>query len=166
MTQAQVKSELIHLMMVQMVEGGLSTTPEYQRQMQYPSNFDLNIGYQTFANPEQNEVVVRLQVDLAGINGKNKNNSSLGISAKYVYNFHFKVDNLSEFINDKETISGLLGVTLLSISYSTLRGIVLERTCGTLLGGVILPVVNPAKLLKENALPPPPDVTEPPQTKS
>lgn len=40
-----------------------------------------------------------------------------------------------------------LGMSLIAIAYSTTRGIVLTRTAGTVLNGLILPVVDTAKLL-------------------
>lgn len=45
-------------------------------------------------------------------------------------------------------MDSILGTTLMGIVYSTARGIILERTQGTFFNGVILPVINPNKLIK------------------
>ena len=66
----------------------------------------------------------------------------------------FKVENLIDFLDKVETedkprynIDGGLGSTLVSIAYSTVRGIIFTRTQGTSLGSVILPVIDPKKLM-------------------
>lgn len=68
------------------------------------------------------------------------------------YNFHFKVDNLEEMYEIREDGSPffkkLFVATLAGISYSTLRGIVFEKSSESDWGPLILPVVNPSKLLE------------------
>ena len=64
---------------------------------------------------------------------------------------------MRDFISYEEnkedyTIDSQLGATIAGISYSTARGIVLERTNGTYFNGVILPVLNPRELLEEDSL--------------
>lgn len=41
-----------------------------------------------------------------------------------------------------------LAASLVGLAYSTARGIILERTSGTILNGIIIPVIDPMKLLK------------------
>ena len=82
--------------------------------------------------------------------GKDKN--PLGLEAEYGIEFHYLVENLNDFLMHKEgnkvQIDGVLGNTLCNISYSTARGIILERMQGTYFDGVILPIVEPSKLLQ------------------
>ena len=62
----------------------------------------------------------------------------------------FRVDNLDDFIEPQEKgnlIDGGLGSTLISIIYSTVRGIIFTRTQGTSLGLVIIPVIDPKILM-------------------
>jgi hypothetical protein len=47
-------------------------------------------------------------------------------------------------------IEEAIGATIAGISYSTSRGIVLERTLGTDFGGIILPVIDPAELIRKD----------------
>jgi len=42
-----------------------------------------------------------------------------------------------------------LAATLLGIAYSTSRGIIVEKTQNTFLGGIILPCIDPYKVLME-----------------
>ncbi|MET7000269.1 hypothetical protein [Chitinophaga defluvii] len=76
-----------------------------------------------------------------------------GVTADYTLEFIFEVSNLLEFImldDVKQTIKvdNQLGVTIASIAYSTARGVIFDKTQGTPLDGVILPVINPLNLIK------------------
>jgi len=71
--------------------------------------------------------------------------------ADYLYDFIFQVENLEEYIrekDDKPLFSGTLISTLLTIAYSTLRGILHAKLADTQLKDFILPVINPNELLK------------------
>jgi hypothetical protein len=50
--------------------------------------------------------------------------------------------------NEKPVFKELFAATLAGISYSTLRGIVFEKTKDSNWGALILPVVDPTILLK------------------
>ncbi|WP_424001203.1 hypothetical protein [Maribacter sp. IgM3_T14_3] len=67
-------------------------------------------------------------------------------------NFHFEVDNLDDMYTHNEedipVFQELFVATLAGISYSTLRGIIYEKTINTFWNGITLPVINPAILLK------------------
>lgn len=67
----------------------------------------------------------------------------------------FKVNELISHLSLEQgkikSISPKLAITLISIGYSTIRGIVLEKTRGMLGNGLILPIVEP-KILLENRI--------------
>lgn len=155
MSTPKINPDKIHLTTVQMFQGGLTTTPEF-RQSVHSGEFlvDIQVGYTPFLNLTENGIAIQLELHLNGIRKDNGNKEPVGIRAEYVYLFYYKVDNLSQFISAENAVSGDLTTTLVSMSYSTLRGIVLERTTGTPLGGVILPVINPALFAKDNLMPP------------
>jgi hypothetical protein len=74
-------------------------------------------------------------------------------SFRLVYIYH--IDNLEELITPDTTNSELnvnadLANTVVSISYSTSRGVLLARLQGTALQQFILPIINPNTLLKKN----------------
>jgi hypothetical protein len=155
MSTAKIEPAKMRLTAVQMLQGGLTTTPEFQQNSHAGELLiDIQVGYAPFLNIEENGIAIRLVLHLNGLRNENGRNEPAGIRAEYVYHFYFKVDNLSLFVSEKGAVSGVLATTLVSMSYSTLRGIVLERTTGTPLGGVILPVINPASFVKENLIPP------------
>lgn len=72
------------------------------------------------------------------------------IVAEYIYDFFYEVENILDFLTgeSKQVFSGNLIGTLLSISYSTMRGIAHVKLSDTNLKGFILPVINPNDLLK------------------
>lgn len=91
---------------------------------------------------------MRLEALLDGINKKEE---PIGIQGNFGIEFHFRVDNLEAFLENKEgenKIQGLLGTTLISIAFSTARGIIFEKTLNTPLNGIILPVIDPAAMIK------------------
>lgn len=69
----------------------------------------------------------------------------------YEVDFIFQVDNLEEhyqFIEEKPVFNGMLVVTLLGISFSTLRGMLISLWKDTKLHNVIPPVISVPELLK------------------
>ncbi|TDO20302.1 hypothetical protein [Pedobacter duraquae] len=75
------------------------------------------------------------------------------IKANFSIDFDFQIENIMELIvveeGSKTVVNAArqLGISLMGIAYSTARGIILTRTGGTVLNGLILPVVDTAKLL-------------------
>lgn len=145
---SKVSSEKITLANVQMLEGSVTTTPKFREHGRQPAHYHFTLDREFLFNPEQSMVVVQLSIALSGL--AEDGQSPLGINAKYDYQFFFRIENMDDFISNDKVIHPELVTTLLSISYSTLRGIVLERTSSTFLGSVILPVVSPLKLLKDD----------------
>jgi hypothetical protein len=86
------------------------------------------------------------------LNGRHNDDSETGLTASFIIDFIYIIENLTDFIVDHEGenhIAAVLGATLLGISFSTTRGIVMERTKGTPFAGFILPIINPSKVLFE-----------------
>lgn len=73
------------------------------------------------------------------------------IEFKFRYNFHFLIDNFDEMYSLKEDgtpfFSKLFVATLAGISYSTLRGIIFEKTSKNGLPTLTLPIINPSLIL-------------------
>ncbi|MCK9304423.1 MAG: hypothetical protein PHP30_06060 [Bacteroidales bacterium] len=95
-------------------------------------------------------VAVRLNVVLEAIN---KDQELMGVKGEFGIEFNLTIENLELFLEQNTTdhtikVSGELGATIMGIIYSTARGIILEKTQNSYLRGVILPVINPANLLK------------------
>jgi hypothetical protein len=93
----------------------------------------------------------RLFIKLDGVSKKSK---PVGIVGEYGFEFHFEIENLEQFVeNDHDSkkdeikMSPLLNVTLAGISYSTARGVIINRTMATDFAGIIIPILNPADIL-------------------
>lgn len=62
---------------------------------------------------------------------------------------HFMIDNLEDFILEEENaVSSELSAILVGLVYSTLRGILFDRTKGTIFEGLLLPIIAPKALLQ------------------
>ncbi len=81
--------------------------------------------------------------------------NQLGLEAEYGIDFHYMIENLNDFLVHTEgnevQVDSVLGSNLCAISYSTARGMIFERMRGTYLDGVILPIVDPSKLLQNES---------------
>jgi len=151
----RIKPDKIHLVGVNIFKSNLNATQEY---LDNPIAVEeINVGYsqESGISVEEKRVRVRLEIQLNGIDNEAK---EIGLTAEYGIEFQYVVDNIEDFLVDPDTIeddleeetpliSGVLGGTIMGITYSTARGIILERTQGTFFDGVILPVINPNTLI-------------------
>lgn len=154
MTKSNINPELIHLIGVRVMKAHMQVTDEFMENPKEVPSFKLGSKSETGFNVEENYLRFRLFIKLEG---QNEVNSTLGIEGEYIIEFQYIVDNMRDFISYEEnkedyTVDSQLGATIAGISYSTARGIVLERTNGTYFNGVILPVLNPRELLEEDSL--------------
>ena len=77
------------------------------------------------------------------------------ISGECKIEFTFDVDNIEEYFigNESKVSEGGFGTdasfvyTLVGLSFSTARGIIFSRSLGTMLDGLLLPVIAPKELL-------------------
>lgn len=108
----------------------------------------LSVSTKTLFN-ESNGCRVVFALDMEKLNDEGESI----IKANFTIDFDFEIENMSDFVRKTDDpksidVSSELGVTLMGIIYSTARGIILTRTAGTVLDGIILPVINPAILLE------------------
>ncbi|RKE92336.1 hypothetical protein [Ichthyenterobacterium magnum] len=79
------------------------------------------------------------------------NHKDKPIEFKFRYNFHYRIDNYDEMYSLKEDgtpfFSKIFVATLAGISYSTLRGIIFEKTSNSSWVTLTLPVINPSLVL-------------------
>jgi hypothetical protein len=146
-TNPIVIPEKIHLQDIRVINGNIDANSDF-------SVKDLE-GYETYyevtSRVNENENVVRLVISAKFI-AIFKKKKPLNVSAEYKVDFLYMIENLKDFLVKEGGTNGILlhgtlGATLAAISYSTLRGIILTRTQGTILQGIILPVINPSDLL-------------------
>lgn len=145
----RIKVDKIHLLAINVYKADINCEPEYMNQPIEPAEIKVGFSQESAFNFEENKIRIRLNVELIGIDDKAED---VGLSGEYGIEFHYHVGNFDDFIeedNGKKHISGILGGTLIGLSFSTARGIILDRTQGTFFNGAILPVIDPNSLLKE-----------------
>lgn len=107
-------------------------------------NINLGIGHDIQNNLEEGKIKIVLSIQLE--NGKD-NFATFEITT--FFQILNKENYLIEFENDILFHPQLI-TTILSISYSTSRGIILEKLKNTFWKDLILPIISPTKLLQNN----------------
>lgn len=149
MTNIKIDPEKIHIQSVRILNAHFSIKEDFD-----PDEFlSLAMGFksETVFNLEKNLLNFKLFIKVEGLN---KDEEFTGISVKYIIEYFYLIENLNDFADFEEdesyTISQQLGATIAGISYSTSRGIILDRTQTSEFNGILLPVVDPNKLLLED----------------
>ena len=148
----QVLPDQIHLLSVKILKGNLSAEDSIDEQEGKEVSFTSDYKIQLGTSIEGNAVRIVFTIILACLNNKKE----FIASAEYTIEFIFTIQDLQEFIDqskDPFIMDNHLVCTLLAIVYSTTRGIVLTRTQGTIMEGIIMPVVNPTTLLESIEIP-------------
>ncbi|MEY3369174.1 MAG: hypothetical protein RI973_2329 [Bacteroidota bacterium] len=146
----KIVPEKIHLQAIKVFKTNLEAADDYLNNPRPVNGFEFGIAKAVSHDVENGATRFRLFFSLDALDEKS---APLGLKAEYGIEFQFRVENYSDFV--RRTGEGALqvdlslGVTLMGIAYSTARGIILEKTQGTLFGGVILPVIDPSKVLLE-----------------
>lgn len=146
-----VSAEKIHLTQVFVFRCILEAEESYLDDPQQPVAFETSFAYDNAVNENTGRLRFRLYFEIDALDANEK---YLGIDTEIGIEFHFAVDNFQDFVLEDEKkgsyIDKVIGGTLLGIAYSTARGIVLERTQNSYLGGALLPVIDPIAAVKEN----------------
>lgn len=149
----RVNPDLIHLREIILLESSLETSEDFLKSARKPPGSEVKIGHQAGGNPDENIFDIRLEIQIVG---QDEQGQALGLKARFLILFRFEVDNLADFIQhqdeERTAIDSKLTLTLLNISYSTTRGMVLSRTQGTFFDGIILPVISPTVFLPPTSL--------------
>ena len=147
--QSKLIPEKIHLTNVHIFKASLETSKGFLDSPVKVQSFSVDVGHEIAHNFDDGKSRIRLFITVDGLDtGKGH---PIGLKVDYGIEFHFHIENFQDFIHSTESegtkIALELGATLLGLAFSTSRGIVLERTQGTYFEGVILPVIDPIKML-------------------
>jgi hypothetical protein len=119
-----------------------------------PSDFSsVKVGCKQITSFNLTDKSIRIIMDI-GLCGVDEENSDVGVRGDFRFEYVFSVSNLGDYISDHDNskkIDGNLGVALMSIAYSTSRGIIYEKIAGTFLAGSVIPVIDPSKLISESS---------------
>lgn len=141
----KIDADKIHILDIKTLAGNIEckSQEDAKKVEAHRFEFELSNGLAV----KDNIIGFKLVVDIVAIDKKGQ---PLSIEGSYTHEMIFKVDNLDDFVEktDKgDMLDAGLGSTLVSIIYSTVRGIIYNRTQGTSLGVVTLPVVAPLRLM-------------------
>lgn len=132
-----VNPNLIHLIDITAVQDFLQVDASIASE-----NPLMKVAQKVQHDLDQQLVKVTLQITLS---------TSNELRASLLYDFVYKVENLPDFIVDKDEktvfTAQFIG-TLLGISYSTMRGIFYQKFKELNIPEILLPVLNPNDLLK------------------
>ncbi|MGK9367941.1 hypothetical protein ACSSWA_03475 [Melioribacter sp. Ez-97] len=109
-------------------------------------NFDVKIGL----GLEEKNNIIHISTFIKILKTKKNDKDKL---CELITQISYQVEELKKFINpdDKEIkLPDILVHTLISISLSTTRGILSEKTRGTILEDIYLPILDPKKFIKQN----------------
>ena len=131
----------IHLLRVEMVQQKLDVIA-FKKQKQH----HLRVGHKLAHNLKDERIKLELVFSF-----ENSQKESLLF---FQIDFHFHIDKLFNFYHFKAenhpVFSGHFIATLLGISFSTARGIILEKLSNASIPNIILPVVSPQEIIKVN----------------
>ena len=136
--------EKIHLVQVNWIKENTNLVEE---KLDGNPTYDFQVAHNMMHNLEKEIVKIRLYVDMNG----EINEKTIDQGGNYEVDFIFKIDDFEDQYTveeDKPIFNGAFVATLLGISYSTLRGMLLTIWKDTKLKSVILPVIAVPELLK------------------
>jgi len=146
---SKVNPELISIFSIKVIRSDIQSDEIYLNKPVKPESIKVNIAQESGYNVEKKNIRIRLNIHLDSFD---KENNPIGLKADFGIEYHLHVENLEEILvknEDKTIIDGQFNTTILSIIFSTARGIIFERTASTYFNGIILPVINPTIFLKE-----------------
>ncbi len=142
MKAAPIIVQDIHLLRVEVVQQKLDVTA-FKKHRQY----QLTVGHKLAHNLTDE----RLKMEIVFSFENNKNENLLF----FQIDFHFHVAHLSNFYElnteNNPVFSGHFIATLLGISFSTARGIILEKLNNAGIPNIILPVVSPQEMIMKSS---------------
>ncbi len=149
--QPAIQTDKILLAEIVLLKSAVTSTDAYLENPVKPDKTEMALRTESRFDFADNTSRFRLHVML---DGQSADGTSLGVEAEFMIDYIYIVENLSDYIlqhNGDTLVHPILGATLLGISFSTTRGIVMERTKGTPFAGFILPVINPMQTLFDTA---------------
>lgn len=149
--QPKIVAEDIQILSINIFKAQLNTTEEFLNQPVSSDNFRFGIKQELAHNADVERSRCRLYFSLEGTDD---NENPIGVTVDYAIEFHFHIKNFKNFLlEDKKgnvKMNKTFAATLIAMAYSTARGIIFERTRGTFFEGVLLPIIDPFKVLEEN----------------
>jgi len=132
------------------IEVNLNSFQEFKPEIKIPENYNnytYEIQVSSKVNKELRLIIISVLVKIFLDNEKKITLASIETSSI------FEITNLNEIVkfeDEKLKIPEFLMATLIGISISTIRGMLLAKTSGSIIQNAIIPVINPSDFLKTN----------------
>ena len=150
--KALVKPDLIHLINIRILKAHFEVSPDRLDESFGDAELDMGVKSESAFNIDEKSMRFRLFIKIKG----SDESSNQVLSGDYHIEYHYRIENMKEFVDsgnegEEYSINPILGATIAGISYSTARGILLDRTMATDFNGILLPVVDPNQLILEDS---------------
>lgn len=149
--EAKVDISKISLLHVEIVSFSIKNDINTPVRKSDIKKIDFTFNTELRFNVELKETLIKLKVDVIATHEKS---SEIEVGGNFVLDFIYKSENFEDYIrvedekNKKLDLTPAFILTLLGLSYSTARGIIFSRSSGTILEGILLPIIAPATLLE------------------
>jgi hypothetical protein len=140
-----IDSNKIHILSIKTIKGNIDADQSFDSKLIAGHKFNIEVN--NGCSYENKIIGITIGIDIKAANEKK---IDLPITGSYTHEVIFKIDNLEDFVDvvnengETEYVYDVILVsTTISIAYSTIRGIIYNRTQSTSLGSVILPIIDP-----------------------
>ena len=140
----KVNPEDIKLIRINVLNVNVQATKEYIDKPVQADGIANKYGFEIGLNKKEDACRIRLYFNFTAENQEKK---EIGLQAEIAIEYHFKIENLESHLNKEDKLDLALAASLMNISYSTSRGIILEKTQSSYFKGIILPVIDSTKIL-------------------
>jgi len=142
--------EKIQIFGLRVLSGQINCPPDIALQNPQIEGCLTDINAEFKVNRKAKNILYIINVKLNAVGPERK---PLPIEAQFSIEIRFHVENFDDYVitsTDKNiVIKGVLAVSLAGIAYSTARGVIATRTEGTILKGVLIPVVDPKSIISK-----------------
>lgn len=146
-----IDSSKLHILSIKTIKGNINAE-QYDEAIAIDGH-QFNINVEEGFDYDKKIMGITIEVNIVAMNNAI---GELPITGSYTHEIIFEIDNLHDFIdanteNDSThyLMDATMTVTAISIAFSTIRGIIFNRTQGTSLSSVILPIIDPKEFVKK-----------------
>lgn len=139
MEKRKIIPEKIHPFKIEIIDSYIN-----DKLAENDANFEFSVAHTIQHNLKDERIKIKLLINLLLETDKN-------IGTKFNIDFHYNVSDLKDHYqideNNKPIFTGIFVATMLGISFSTARGIMFSKLSETKLSNLILPVIDPVKMI-------------------
>jgi hypothetical protein len=144
MSERKLVPDKIEILNFRIVKGNIESPWDYDTNVEfsYSSNVNIDMGFNIEQKLARTNIKISIETD------DNKDNTEEA-KAFFEFLFFFQIENLEDLIDgpseDDHSVAthNDLQNALVSITYSTARGVLMSRLQGTIFDNFILPIVDP-----------------------